>query len=119
MQLVGQVTAGGACVIAGAVDQCLQGGHLLAQLLQGILGVLQGAAGLHLAHDAAALLAGVDSAVVDAARLAACDTTDIVAHVLVANGAAVHAGADHAAGLACDAADVGDRGSVLGANQVA
>ena len=123
MQLVGQVTAGGACVIAGAVDQCLQGGHLLAQLLQGIFGVLQGAAGLHLAHDAAALLAGVDGAVVDAALdvagLAACNAADIVAHVLVAHGAAVHAGADHAAGLACDAADVGDVGGVLGADQVA
>ena len=123
VQLVGQVAAGGAGVVAGAVDQRLQGAHLIAEFLQRVFGVFQRAAGLHLADDAAALLAGVDGAVVDAALdvagLAACNAADIVAHVLVANGAAVHAGADHAAGLACDAADVSDVGGVLGADQVA
>ena len=121
-ELVGKVAAGGAGVIAGAVDQRLQRAHLVGKLLQRVLCVFQRAARLHLADDAAALLAGVDSAVVDAALnvagLAARDAADVVAHVLVAHGAAVHAGADDTAGLARNAADVGDVGDVLGADQV-
>ena len=121
-ELVGKVAAGGAGVIAGAVDQRLQRAHLVGKLLQRVLCVFQRAARLHLADDAAALLAGVDSAVVDAALnvagLAARDAADVVAHVLVAHGAAVHAGADDTAGLARNAADVGDVGGVLGADQV-
>ena len=121
-ELVGKLAAGGAGVIAGAVDQRLQRAHLVGKLLQRVLCVFQRAARLHLADDAAALLAGVDSAVVDAALnvagLAARDAADVVAHVLVAHGAAVHAGADDTAGLARNAADVGDVGDVLGADQV-
>lgn len=109
-------------VIAGAIDQRLQGLQLTAQLLQGVLGVKQCAAGLHLAHDAAALFAGVDRAVVDAALdiagLAAHDAADVITDVQVAHGAAVEAGADHAGGGTSDTANVGDVSGILGANQI-
>ena len=96
--------------------------QLVGQLLQRVLRVKQRTARLHLAHDAAALLAGVDCAVVDAALdiagLAAHDAADVVANVLVANGAAVQAGAENARGRARDAADIGDVRRTLGADQI-
>ena len=122
VELVAQAAACRAGVIAGAIDQRLQGLQLTAQLLQGVLGVKQCAAGLHLAHDAAALFAGVDGAVVDAALdiagLAAHDAADVITDVQVAHGAAVEAGTDHAGGSTGDTANVGDVSGILGADQI-
>ena len=72
---------------------------------------MQHAGGFHLAHNAAALLAGVDGAIVHAAfhiaGLAAGNTADIIANVAVANGSAVDAGAQHTGIVARNAACIG------------
>ena len=67
--------------------------------------------GLHLARDAADILAPADRALVgagaDLSAAAPRDAADVVADVLVANGGFVHALGDGARGVARDAAGVG------------
>ena len=121
-QLAGQLAGGGRGIRGRLVHQPLKGVELTAQLLQGILIVLQDAGRLHLAHDAAALLAGVDLAVVDAALdvagLAAGDAAHVVADVLVSHRSAVDTGPDDACRVARNPADVGDVGGALGLEQI-
>ena len=77
--------------------------------------------GLHLAHNAACLLAALHGAVVfaalDIAGLIPRNTAHIVAHMLIAHGPAVHAGADNAAAGARNAPQIGDAGALFGFQQ--
>ena len=117
-----ELTGGCRRVLGGLVHQALQGVQFPLQLLQGILAVLQHAGGFHLAHDAAAFLAGMDGAVVDApfhiSGLAACNTAHIVADVIVPHGAAVDTAPHHPRGIARHTADIGDVGGVFGGEQI-
>ena len=83
---------------------------------------MQHAGGFHLAHNAAALLTGVDGAIVLAAfhiaGLAAGNTADIIANVAVANGSAVDAGAQHTGIVARNAACIGHIVGLFGFQQI-
>ena len=122
VQLSGQLAGGSRRIPVGLVHQPLQGVQFPLQLLQGIGAVLQNAGRLHLPHNAATLLAGMDGAVVhaafDVARLAACNAAYIVADVVIPHIAPVHAGPDDTGRTAGHTAHVGDVGGALGLEQV-
>ena len=108
-------------IVRHLIHLAFQGVHLALHPLQGVLAVLQNGLGLHLAHNAACLLAALHGAVVfaalDIAGLIPRNTAHIVAHMLIAHGAAVHAGADNAAAGARNAAQIGDAGALFGFQQ--
>ena len=78
----------------------MQLGELDGEIFRGSCGEVKRQIGLHLADYAADLLAAQDAAAVGAAfhitGLPADYAADVVAHVFIAYGAGVHAGADDA-----------------------
>ena len=108
---VGDVGGGVARVQQRDVEEVVQLGELGREVLGRGGGEVEREVGLHLADDAADLLAAQDAAAVGAvfnkAGLTPDDAADVVAHVLIAHGPGVHAGAEGAGGEARDAAGVG------------
>ena len=103
----------------GVIDKAAQNIQLRTETLDGVLGEVEFAIGFRLTGDAAHVLAAQNMALIDTAGYeavgAAHDAAHVVANMLVADGAGVDAGQDHAGGAACDAAGVGgDVGDGIG-----
>ena len=105
------IRGGGAGVTQQNVHLIMQGVEILLHLADGACAGIELDVGLHLADDAADVLAAERGAPVRAARdetaLAAGNAADVVAHMLEADRAPVRAADDDAGGEADDAADVG------------
>ena len=105
------IGGGGAGVSEQDVHLVMQGIEILLHLADGACAGVELDVGLHLADDAADVLAAECGAPVRAARdeaaLAAGDAADVIAHMLEADRAPVRAADDDAGGEAHDAADVG------------
>ena len=94
----------------------------LIQLLKGILCVFQLAAGFHLSRNTADVLTTVQCAIINTAfnvaGLTSCNAADVIANMLIAHVPFVDTGADHTGVFPCNAADIGDRCSVFGGENI-
>ena len=105
------------------VDRAAHILQLALQNLQQVLLVFNEGNRLHLADDTAHLFTALDMTCVftihHIAVLGACDTANVVAHVLIAHIACVLAGTDHATAGTGNAAHIGNGVCLLGVGQAA